>query len=67
MRIAKYLFLLLLLICGTVSVFVATKDGKYTVEKTKIIDVPKDIAFKYTADLKNWDSINPWMREMFGR
>ena len=63
MRIAKYLFLLLLLISGTISVFVATKDGNYIVEKTKIIDVPKDIVFKYASDIKNWDSINPWKNE----
>ncbi|MGH2665364.1 GyrI-like domain-containing protein [Flavobacterium sp.] len=64
MRIAKYLFLLLLLISGTISVFVATKDGNYTVEKTKIIDVPKDIVFKYVSDSKNWDNINPWKNEV---
>jgi len=65
MKIAKYIILLLLLITGTVSVFVATKDGSYSIKKNKIIDVPKDITFNYVSDLKNWDSINPWKNEVF--
>lgn len=65
MKIAKYLFLLFLLLCGTISVFVATKDGSYYVEKSKIIDVPKDIVYKYSTDKANWDSINPWKKESF--
>jgi effector-binding domain-containing protein len=63
MKIAKYIFLLLLLITGTVSVFIATKDGNYTIEKRKLIDVPKEIVFNYISDVKNWDSINPWKEE----
>ncbi len=60
MKIAKYIFLLLLLSVGTISVFVATKDGSYQIQRKKIIDVSKDIAYKYVAEDKNWDSINPW-------
>ena len=63
MKIAKYIFLLLLLITGTVSVFIATKNGNYTIEKRKLIDVPKNIVFTYVADIKNWESINPWNQE----
>lgn len=65
MKIAKYLILLLLLLCGTISVFVATKDGSYYIEKSKIIDVPRDIVYKYAVDKSNWDSINPWKKESF--
>ncbi|MES2811878.1 MAG: GyrI-like domain-containing protein [Bacteroidota bacterium] len=64
MKIAKYIILLLLLITGTISVFVATKDGSYSIKKNKIIDVPKQIVFNYVSDLKNWDSINPWKDEI---
>lgn len=63
MKIAKYLFLLLLLFSVTVSVFVATKDGSYSIKKKKTIDVSKDIVYKYVTDKKNWDSINPWKDE----
>jgi len=65
MKIAKYIILLLLLICGTASVFIATKDGSYFIQKSKIIDVPKDIVYKYVSDKSNWDSINPWKNDQF--
>lgn len=63
MKIAKYLVLLLLLLAGTISVFVATKDGKYSVKRSKLIDLPKETVYKYVSDRKNWDSINPWKDE----
>lgn len=63
MKIAKYLILLMLLCAGTLSVFVATKDGSYSIERTKIIEVPKDVVYKYVSDTQNWDSINPWKDE----
>jgi effector-binding domain-containing protein len=63
MRIAKYIFLLVLLITITVSVFVATKDGNYIVTKSKQIDVSKEIVFNYVSDSKNWETINPWKGE----
>lgn len=65
MKIAKYLFLLTLLLAGTISVFVATKEGKYSIEHKKVIEVSRDIVYKYVADGKNWDSINPWTGEKF--
>lgn len=65
MKIAKYLLLLALLCAITVSVFVATKDGKYAIKHTKIIDLSKDVVYKYVTDKKNWDSINPWKGENF--
>ncbi|WP_428225284.1 GyrI-like domain-containing protein [Flavobacterium sp.] len=65
MKVAKYLFLLLLLLAGTISVFVATKDGNYTIKHEQIIEVPKDIAYKYFTNPSNWDSINPWKGENF--
>lgn len=65
MKIAKYLILLLLLISGTISVFVATKDGSYFIQKSKIIDVSKDLVYKYVTDKGNWDSINPWKNDQF--
>ncbi|AMA48628.1 GyrI-like domain-containing protein [Flavobacterium covae] len=60
MKVAKYLFLLMLLLTGTIAVFVATKDGKYKIQHEKLIGVSKEIAFKYVSDRANWDSINPW-------
>lgn len=64
MKIAKYIFLLILLVSGTISVFVATKKGDYSISKTKLIDVPRATVFKYVLDRKNWDAINPWKNEV---
>lgn len=63
MKIAKYIFLLIMLCLGTLSVFVATKDGSYTIVRKKVIDTPKDLVYKYVTDSENWDSINPWKKE----
>ena len=60
MKIAKYIFLLLLLFVIAMSVLIITKDGSYKVVKTKLIKVPKTTVFNYVAENKNWDVINPW-------
>ncbi len=54
MKIAKYLFLLLLLLAGTIAVFVATKNGNYTIKKTTYIKVPEKIVFNFLANKNNW-------------
>ncbi|WP_394757877.1 GyrI-like domain-containing protein [Flavobacterium sp.] len=64
MRIAKYIFLLLLLVTATLSVFVATKDGTYFIEKSKVINVPRATVFSYVSDSKNWETYNPWKQEI---
>ncbi|WP_309609729.1 GyrI-like domain-containing protein [Flavobacterium sp.] len=60
MKIAKYIFLLVLLFVITSSILIITKDGSYTVVKSKLIKVPKNTVFNYLAENKNWDVINPW-------
>lgn len=63
MKIIKYIFLLFLLLALTISVFVATKDGTYTVTESTLIDVPLHTVFQYASDSKNFDSFNPWKGE----
>lgn len=58
MRILKYLFFLLLLSLVSLSIFVATQKGNFTVEKTKIINSPKSSVFNYVNDFKNWKDWN---------
>jgi effector-binding domain-containing protein len=60
MRIIKYFILLSLLFFGTLSVFVATKNGKFSVKQSKLISVPKQDVFNYVADGKNFETFNPW-------
>lgn len=58
MRILKYLFLLLLLSIVALSIFVATQKGKFTVERSKIINSPRHSVYNYVNDLKNWEEWN---------
>ncbi len=54
MKIVKYIFLLILLAGIAITVFIATQDGKYDIQKERIIKVPKTVLYNYINDLKNW-------------
>jgi len=58
MRIIKYLFLLLLLSLVTLSIFIATQKGAFTVERSKIINSQRAFVYSYANDLKNWKDWN---------
>jgi len=58
MRILKYLFLLLLLSLVTLSIFIATQKGAFSVERSKIINSQRASVFSYANDLKNWKDWN---------
>jgi len=55
MRILKYIFLLLILALLALFVFVATKEGKYTISESKIIALKKATLFDYVNEYKNWE------------
>lgn len=54
MKIVKYIFLLILLAGIAITVFIATQDGKYDIQKERIIKVPKAVLYNYINDFKNW-------------
>ncbi|AXG75068.1 hypothetical protein DVK85_12840 [Flavobacterium arcticum] len=58
MKIAKYIFLLLLLASVAFTVFIATHDGKYEIKQSKLIKVPKTSLYNYINDYTNWNTIN---------
>lgn len=60
MKILKYLFILLLLGIISLSVFVATQDGKYTIEHEKISELSDRSLYKYITDVRNLREWNPW-------
>ncbi|NMH27321.1 SRPBCC family protein [Flavobacterium silvaticum] len=60
MRILKYLFLLLLLFLISVSVFVATSKGTFSVERSRIINLPRPVVFSYASDFRNWENFGTW-------
>lgn len=60
MKILKYLLFLLLIIFIAGSIYVATKDGKFTTESSRLINAPAPMLFREVADLSNWRSWNAW-------
>ncbi|MDI9258121.1 GyrI-like domain-containing protein [Flavobacterium sedimenticola] len=61
MRILKYIFLLLLLACIGITVYVATQKGDFKVTRSWIIHTPKSTVFDYVNDYKNWETFGSWM------
>lgn len=63
MKFLKYLlFLLLILVTGTL-LFFATKDGKFEVSETRVIDAPAEVLFNFINDYKNWETFGSWMED----
>lgn len=60
MKIIKYLFFLLLIMFIAGSIYVATKDGDYSAESSRLINAPAPMLYKEVADLSNWKSWNAW-------
>lgn len=60
MKILKYLFFLLLIVIIAGSIYIATKDGDYQVEETKVITAPVEMVFQEVNELKNWENWEPW-------
>lgn len=63
MKILKYLFFLLLIVIIAGSIYIATKDGDYQVEETKVITAPVEMVFQEVNELKNWENWEPWSAE----
>lgn len=60
MKILKYLLFLLLIVFIAGSIYVATKDGDYRVETSRVITAPAPMLFREVADLSNWKDWNAW-------
>lgn len=63
MRILKYILLLALLAVIGLSVYVATQDSAYKVERSKVINAQKSVVFSYVNDYKNWEDFGAWKEE----
>ncbi|WP_306351051.1 SRPBCC family protein [Flavobacterium sp. '19STA2R22 D10 B1'] len=63
MKIAKYIFLLLLLAIIAFSVYVATQKGDFNIERSRIINAPRSFLFSYVNEYKNWEKWGTWQQE----
>ena len=57
MKIIKYVFLLILLAFIAIAVFIATQEGKYDIERERVINVPQTLLFDYINDYRNWENV----------
>ena len=60
MKIIKYLLFLILIVFIAGSIYVATKDGDFSAESSRLMDAPAPMLYKELADLSNWKSWNSW-------
>lgn len=63
MRILKYVFLLLVLACIGVLVYVATQKGDFSTERTGLVKSGRSTVFSYVNDLRNWEQFIFWLKE----
>ena len=63
MKILKYLFFLLLIVIIAGSIYIATKDGDYQVEETRVITAPVEMVFQEVNEFQNWENWEPWSAE----
>ncbi len=63
MKIFKYLLFLILIIIIGASIYIATKDGKFQVEQSKIMAAPPELVFNEVNDYKTWKNWEPWSAE----
>lgn len=63
MRIIKYIFLLLLLSLVSLTVFIATQKGDFTVERSKVIKIQRVPLFNFVNDYRNWEDFGSWVLE----
>ncbi|GAB2779222.1 GyrI-like domain-containing protein [Salinimicrobium soli] len=60
MKIIKYLLFLILILIIAGSIYIATKDGDYSVESNQIINAPAPMLYREIADLSNWQTWEGW-------
>lgn len=63
MKIVKYLLFLFLIVFIAGSIYVATKDGDYATESSRLIDAPAPLLYRELVDLENWKSWDSWSRQ----
>ncbi|MDY8134138.1 SRPBCC family protein [Aquimarina sp. 2201CG5-10] len=63
MKIIKYLFFLLLLAVLAGGVYIATIDGDFQVEESRVINAPDELLYETINEYKTWDKWGPWMDE----
>ena len=61
MKILKYLLLLVLIVIIGGAIYLATLDGKFDIQRTKVIDAPTALVYGKVNDFTTWESWSPWL------
>ena len=62
MKVLKYLFFLILICIIGGAIFFGTKDAKFDVAETKIINAPPELIYNQVKDFQNWENWGPWLQ-----
>lgn len=63
MKILKYVFFLLLIVFIAGSIYIATKNGDYQMERTSTINAPVSLIYDEVNDFENWGNWSLWNQE----
>lgn len=62
MKILKYLLFLILIVLIGGAIYFGTKDGKFDVAESKVMEAPAEVIYNNVKDYKNWQEWGPWMK-----
>lgn len=63
MKIFKYLLFLTLIFIIGASIYIATMDGKFQVEKKLMMGAPQEVIYNEVNDFTTWKNWGPWAKE----
>ena len=63
MKILKYLLFVLLIIFIAGSIYIATQDGDYQIEESRVIPAPVSLLYGEVSDLSTWGKWSYWGSE----
>ncbi|NNC70843.1 MAG: transcription activator effector-binding protein [Flavobacteriaceae bacterium] len=61
MKILKYLLLLVLIVFIGGAIYLATLDGNYDIQRSKVINAPIGLVYNKVNDYKAWETWSPWL------
>lgn len=61
MHSLKYLLLFLMIFTIGGSMYIATLDGNYTINESKLVKIPVEVVFEEVSDFNNWKHWETWI------
>ncbi|WP_299681269.1 GyrI-like domain-containing protein [uncultured Dokdonia sp.] len=63
MKVFKFLFFLLLIFLIGSAIYFASKDGRYDIKESRLIEIHPSILYNTVNDYKTWEHWGPWKKE----